>query len=247
MRNLLFLTLLALVYPATAQNNPYPLKQDRRIREVIFKEQDVVPLLGEVFTTTEIRFSPSERVVDMEGGDTAAWMVTYHEVVPNTVFIKPTLLGSKTNLTIITNLHHYYFALTSNKALTSQDNSLYALQFIYPQKELATRKKAKPSRVSSRAMNTNYRFSGSPELVPLHVFDDGRFTYFELSEKGAIPAIFAVDDKSGKEATVNTRRQGKYLVVQRIAPQFTLRRDGLVTSIFNTQEITRIQAHRRPQ
>jgi type IV secretion system protein VirB9 len=246
MKKVLVFILLAFSYALEAQNNPYPLKQDRRIREVVFKEHDVVPLVGHVFTTTEIRFSPSEKVVDMEGGDTAAWMVTYHEEVPNTVFVKPTLLGSKTNLTIITNLHHYYFALTSHKALEGERN-IYALQFIYPQKEIPARKNVKPSPVKPRPLNTAYRFSGSPELVPLHVFDDGRFTYFELSEKGAIPAIFAVDDKSGKDATVNTRRQGKYLVVQRIAPQFTLRLGGLVTSIFNTPEINRIQAQRRPQ
>ena len=96
-------------------------------------------------------------------------------------------------------------------------------------------------------MNAAYRFSGSPQLVPLHVFDDGTFTYFELSLNGAVPAIFAVDDQSGKESTVNTRRQGKYLVVQRLAPQFTLRQGTLATSVFNTREINRIAANRRPQ
>jgi type IV secretion system protein VirB9 len=62
-----------------------------------------------------------------------------------------------------------------------------------------------------------------------------------------LPAIFAVDDKNGKEATVNTRRLGKYLVVQRLAPQFTLRLGALTTSVFNTQEINRIAQNRRPQ
>jgi type IV secretion system protein VirB9 len=59
-------------------------------------------------------------------------------------------------------------------------------------------------------------------------------------------AIFAVDDKSGKESTVNIRREGRYLVVQRTAPQFTLRLGKLSTSVFNTAEITRIQQNRRP-
>ncbi|MDW9144162.1 TrbG/VirB9 family P-type conjugative transfer protein, partial [Legionella pneumophila] len=95
--------------------------------------------------------------------------------------------------------------------------------------------------------NTAYRFSGSPQLVPRHVFDDGKFTYFELSSQGSVPAIFAVDDQSGKESTVNTRREGKYIVVQRLAPQFTLRQGGLTASVFNTPEINRIRANRRPK
>ncbi|OGV47044.1 MAG: hypothetical protein A3F46_00970 [Legionellales bacterium RIFCSPHIGHO2_12_FULL_42_9] len=96
-------------------------------------------------------------------------------------------------------------------------------------------------------VNTAYRFSGSPQLVPLHVFDNGRFTYFELAANAPVPAIFAIEDKQGKENTVNTRREGKYLVVQRTAPQFTLRSGSMVTSVFNINEISRIQQNRRPQ
>ncbi len=94
--------------------------------------------------------------------------------------------------------------------------------------------------------NWNYRFSGSTQLAPAHVFDDGTFTYFELAKNQAVPAIFAVDDAQGKEAVVNIRRSGNYLIVQRIAPQFTLRNGGIVTSVFNTNEITRIKQGRRP-
>ncbi|WP_195911584.1 TrbG/VirB9 family P-type conjugative transfer protein, partial [Legionella pneumophila] len=118
----------------------------------------------------------------------------------------------------------------------------YALKFEYPEpkavqpKHLTSNKKVQP-----KVLNTAYRFSGSPQLVPRHVFDDGKFTYFELSAQGSFPAIFAVDDQSGKESTVNTRREGKYIVVQRLAPQFTLRHGGLTASVFNTPEINRIK------
>jgi type IV secretion system protein VirB9 len=92
--------------------------------------------------------------------------------------------------------------------------------------------------------NADYRFSGNKQIMPLHVFDDGRFTYFELRPNQPAPAIFAVDNKQGKEAVVNTRRQGSYLVVQRLAPQFTLRNGGTVASVFNTREILNIKHNR---
>ena len=219
---------------------------DIRIKTVRFQENEVVPVHGITFTTTHIQFGDNEKVLDIEGGDTTAWMVTYHPEIPNRVFIKPTVLGSSTNMTIITNQHTYYFHLMSNKRMDKHPlNQTYALRFTYSMPKPITIKTT-PTPATPKVTNAAYRFSGSPQLVPKHVFDDGQFTYFELSTQGAVPAIFAVDDKSGKEATVNTRRQGKYLVVQRIAPQFTLRQGTLATSVFNTQEINRIAANRRP-
>lgn len=240
---------------AGAQNNPAPMASDVRIKQVAYRENDVVPIRGMPFTTTQIQFAEKEAVLDIEGGDTAAWMVTYHKEIPalaNIVFVKPTLLGTSSNMTIITNKHAYYFHLVNNNKLnTNPREQTYALKFTYPATQNA-QTRVRPTYVrqitpaAPKVVNTAYRFSGSPQLVPLHVFDDGKFTYFELSANGIVPAIFAVDDKSGKESTVNTRREGKYIVVQRLAPQFTLRQGRIATSVFNTKEISRIAANRRP-
>lgn len=233
-----------------AQNYPSAFPQDVRIKKVIYQDNNVVPVEGVTFTTTQIQFGNNERVLDIEGGDSAAWMVTYHPELSNMVFVKPTIFDSNTNMTVITNQHAYYFHLTSNKKDEKERvRSTYALKFIYPEpRRVQVKTNVKPAVPSiPRVMNTAYRFSGSPQLVPLHVFDDGQFTYFELSANGAVPAVFAVDDKSGKESTVNTRRQGQYLVVQRIAPQFTLRQGANATSVFNTREINRIALNRRPK
>lgn len=233
-----------------AQNNPVALSTDTRIKRVMYRENDVVPINGVTFTTTQIQFDDKEQVLDIEGGDTTAWMVTYHPELSNMVFVKPTIFNSSTNMTVITNQRAYYFHLTSNKKLDrNQAQQIYALKFIYHQPKVtrATGKSTKSAPLPPKVVNTAYHFSGSPQLVPPHVFDDGKFTYFELTLNGAVPAIFAVDDQSGKESTVNTRREGKYIVVQRIAPQFTLRQGALTTSVFNSKEINRIATNRRPK
>lgn len=235
------------IAPSYAQNNPSAYISDARIKKVLYQENNVIPINGVTFTSTQVQFGNNERILDIEGGDTAAWMVTYHPELANMLFIKPTILNSHTNLTVITNLHAYYFQLHSNQTLKSHANQLtYALKFIYPTPVVKSTKVSKAP-LQPKVVNTAYRFSGSPQLVPVHIFDDGQFTYFELSHQGIVPAIFAVDEKNGKESTVNTRRQGKYLVVLRIAPQFTLRHAGLTTSVFNTHEINRIAQNRRPQ
>ena len=216
----------------------------------------MIPIRGTALTTTQIVFGDNEEVLDIEGGDTSAWMVTYHPHT-NMVFVKPSSFGSDSNITVITNRHHYYFHVTNHKTIDkSQASETYAVKVLYPE---APKVQSPPATSSSpgrgsvtskkeaKNLNWNYRFSGSPELVPLHVFDDGKFTYFELARNAPVPAIFAVDDKRGKEMTVNTRHEKQYIVVQRLAPQFTLRNGGMVTSVFNVREISRIQQNQRPQ
>lgn len=243
---------LACLIPLTghAQNNPKAMPQDVRIKQVVYRDNDVVPVHGVPFTTTQIQFAEKEEVLDIEGGDTTAWMVTHHPELSNIVFIKPTSFDSNTNMTVITNKHAYYFHLKSSKQIESlREQQTYALKFSYPENKprpnINTHRAAPP--LQPKVVNAAYRFSGSPHLVPKHVFDDGQFTYFELTNTGSVPAIFAVDNANGKESTVNTRREGKYIVVHRLAPQFTLRQGRLTTSVFNTQEINRIAAKRRPQ
>lgn len=241
---------------ASAQTNPKAYPQDRRILKVNYQDNNVTPLRGKTFTATQVMFSEDEVVLDVEGGDSTGWMVTHK--LDNMVFIKPTVLGSDSNITIVTNKHNYYFHVTSNKTLEENpQQQTYAIKFIYPE-EVQRKAKARAQEAmraqkevinpmkNPQRYNWNYRFSGSTQLAPAHVFDDGTFTYFELAKNQAVPAIFAVDDAQGKEAVVNIRRSGNYLIVQRIAPQFTLRNGGIVTSVFNTNEITRIKQGRRP-
>jgi type IV secretion system protein VirB9 len=253
----LILTLSFVSINARAEQNPLGYATDTRIKHVTYQDNNVVTFKARTFTDTQVLFGKDEKVLDVEGGDTAAWMVTYHDALPNMVFIKPTVLGSNSNVTVVTNRHNYYFHVTSNKRLNeSAFEPIYAIKFTYPEEE-AARLKAQALSAQKKqrevinpvknpeAYNWDYRFSGSAQLTPVHVFDDGTFTYFELAKNQAVPAVFAVDDQQGKEAVVNTRREGKYLVVQRIAPQFTLRSGGTVTSVFNSREIARIKQGRR--
>lgn len=241
---------------AFSQANPVPHPKDARIKLVSFQENNVIPIHGKTFTTTQIVFGFDEYVKGVEGGDTAGWMVDTKPNLPNMIFIKPTVLGSNSNMTVVTNKHYYYFKVQSNDSVESNDRDVtYALKFIYPEdaRKLLNEKLKHKAIKEASALNTNkdpkgynwnYRFSGNKQIMPLHVFDDGTFTYFELRKNQAVPAIFAVDDARAKESVVNTRREGNYMVVQRLAPQFTLRNGRTVASVFNSNEILRIRQGR---
>lgn len=239
-----------------AQQQPLAYPSDSRIKMVAYQENNVVPVNGVTFTTTQIIFSQDEYVIDVEGGDTSGWMVTTPDNLPNMVFVKPTLLNSDSNMLVVTNKHNYYFHVTSNKTLSKDSHQTYAIKFSYPEDErkrlkakLKLRAKNKRellgAKKNPKAYNWSYSFSGAKQIMPLHVFDDGTFTYFELRKNQPVPAVFVVDNKQGKESVVNTRQQGDYLVVQRTAPQFTLRNgQKFVASVFNQKEIAAIKRGR---
>jgi type IV secretion system protein VirB9 len=85
--------------------------------------------------------------------------------------------------------------------------------------------------VDPAKQNTDYAWSGDRKSVRLkRAFDDGQFTWFQFEENAEIPAIYVVGP-DGTEATVNARRQGNFMVVERTAALFTLRTgpDGKTT------------------
>lgn len=235
---------------------PEPYSSDARITRVPYQENNVVRLKGKAFTSTQIVFSPQEYILDVDGGDTAAWMVTLNENLPNIAFIKPTVFNSETNITIVTTRHNYYFHATSDKSLNSSGNPTYAVKFYYPQEERlrlqasqAAQKRHREATIKAskhaKTYSWDYSFNGSPDIMPAHVFDDGVFTYFEMRPNQPMPAVFIVDNQHGEEAVTNIRRRGNYLVVHRTAPQFTLRMgENHVASVFNNKEIARIKSRR---
>lgn len=250
------LCLMTLSQQTLAVENVRSLATDRRIKVVAYQDNNVVPVHANTFTTTQIIFAPDEVIENIQNGDLDAWTVSVQKGLGNMLFLKPTLEDSDTNMTIVTNRHTYYFHLVSHKK-GSQNNkyNTYAIRFSYPNTvhdnllaNLNDIQKQKNILLNARQNPKNYHwdysFNGSRSIMPQHIFDDGRFTYLQLRANQPIPAIFAVDNKAGKESVVNYRREGSYLVIQQTAPQFTLR-EGMdhVANVFNNLLIRQLEAH----
>lgn len=228
------------------------LASDHRIRIVSYQPDNVVLVNATTFTTTQIVFGSEEVIENIQNGDASAWIFNVQKGLANMMFLKPTIVDSNTNMTVITNQHTYYFHLISHQNDIPSNNT-YALRFIYPEEERAhllsqvrynQAQKQEILNANSHPQNYNwdYSFSGAHSIMPLHIFDDGQFTYMQLQAGQAIPAIFAVDNRSGKEAVVNYRREGDYLIVQQLSPQFTLRADRYhVASVFNNKRIQQLK------
>lgn len=243
---------------ALAGITPQSVAADSRIRVVPYQKNNVVTVTGSTFVSTQVVFSSSEHIVDIQGGDAAAWTVNVDKLLPNILNLKPTMLNSNTNMTVITsdddgNNRIYYFYLISVAAGNKQDDkATYAVQFLYPDesrdeavRELQAEDDQKNTILNATShpasYNWDYSFNGDKTLIPLHMFDDGKFTYLELRDNQVVPAIFAVHKSDGNESVVNYRRAGDYLVIEQISPQYTLRNGSdSVASLFNNALITKL-------
>ncbi|OGT44032.1 MAG: hypothetical protein A3F13_06820 [Gammaproteobacteria bacterium RIFCSPHIGHO2_12_FULL_40_19] len=217
---------------ALAASKPHPVAADAHIKRVQYDPNNVVMLQGKYGYQTEVTFAPNEVVQNVSLGDSLAWQAV---PVANHLFIKP-VADSKTNMTVLTNMNSYNFQLDSEKQTVSPT---YKLQFIYPEGGYsATGVSNDVVHFDPDKVNWKYSYTGDMDLAPQSVFDNGQFTYFKFTENGNshLPAVFIVD-KHKNETLVNYHMQGKYLVVNATANQFTLRDGEMVTSVYNDNAI----------
>jgi len=235
------------------------LSDDPRLRLVVYRPNTIIPIDTSVFINTQILFGKAESIVDIQNGDSAAWTYHMQPTIPNILTIKPIVMGSDTDLSVMTRdqekqIRIYRFHITSAKQrVIDKEKQVYSIQFVYPDDQnraVLSGIKQMEAHLSSvlenlannSTLNWNYSFHGDERLKPLKVFDDGKFTYLQFSENQIIPAIFSVENANGTESVVNTRKKGSYVLVQEVPPQLTLRNGkDMVASVFNNTLIQQIR------
>ena len=140
----------------------------------------------------------------------------------------------------------YVFALDARSTLRADDPALtWTIKFRYPEvsKSLITRSMRRPVNehrvdgdeqgIDPARWNFHYSYDGDAGQVPLRIFDNGRFTYFEFDAMTDTPAIFLVDADTN-ESVVNSVRPRTLLrgAAHRGANSRSENGD-LVTSIYN--------------
>ena len=213
---------------------PEPGPGDPRVRVVHYDPDQVVELHATIGYQMSLEFGPGERIENVSIGDGLGWQVTPNRKA-NLLFLKPLDARSVTDMTVVTNLRRYVFDLSARRAAPRRgDRSLiFRVRFDYPEPFVAVAVVPPPPPPQPpQDVNHAYRIEGAPESAPLRVFDDGHNTYFAFNPAIEYPAIFAVDPDR-QEAVVNSATRGGYVVVDRLAGAFVLRRGALVTQVIN--------------
>jgi type IV secretion system protein VirB9 len=235
---LLLAALLPAAAPALADALPRPGPKDPRIRYIAYHRDQVVAVDLSFGASTMIVFEEDEKIETLGAGDALGFRIEPNRR-GNVLFVKPAEKDAAANLNVLTNKRHYVFKLRAGfRAPRAQ---VFAVRFTYPDTAFAQADLAEAQRRVSEPnlrnlnvanANTDYGYKGSAANKPLVVFDDGVKTFFRF--EGPTPAIFAVD-RDRNESLVNHRREGPYLVVDKVSRQWTLRQGQEVTCLFSNR------------
>ena len=205
---------------------------DPRLRVVPYDPLQVVPIRVTLGDQVMIELDPTERIENVALGNSLSWQAVPSKQA-NLLFVKPMDRAPATNMAVVTNLRRYMFELSVRKAAASGDDPerVYSLRFDYPPPP-ARAVVSPPAVRAPQDVNHAYSYEGSPQNLPSRLFDDGEATYFRFPEGSGLPAIFAREaDQS--ESVVNYRQRDGYIVIDRVARGFVLRRGKEETRIFN--------------
>ncbi len=245
-RNIVIVLLVILnANVAYAAREAKPIKIDHRVRTIMYQPDEVYKYVGHFQYQTSIEFAPDEVIGTISMGDSTGWMLN---PVGNRLFLKPLEQDATTNMTLITNKRVYLFELHARETDDINDKEMmFIMRFIYPDEDNLTVSRYLDSvpvpdlEKDADKYNFNYTISGTDEIAPIRIFDDGEFTYFEFKDKNAeVPAFFWVDSK-GEEALINYRTRGDYIVVERVASRYTLRHGRDIVCVFNEARLAQIQ------
>ena len=210
--------------------------RDARIRYIPFNNDRVTTVEAGLGVSTMIQLGQSEVIETISAGDTKSW-----SIVPKKgsgiLFIKPLAANAATNVNIVTNKRVYALLLKGSK--DENLDAAFQVRFRYANEDVNAKLLAEAedaakdpllNGLDSYNLNYDYAFRGDDSLKPRIAFDNGEHLFLQFT--GDIPAIFVVEEKRS-EALVNFRTQGKYVVVDKIAAQFTLRAGGRSLCLYN--------------
>ncbi len=198
--------------------------------------------------TTQIELSPSEEILDYSTGFNAGWELSRRD---NVFYLKPKNVDVDTNMMVRTATNSYLFELkvvaTDWTALEQAKRAgvHYKITFSYPNNTVfsaaaaAEAKGAPKPRQSeidteldkNRAYYFDYSYSTRTKnkwLIPVHVYDDGQFTYIRFNNinrfpTGDFPAVYGRHREGGEDFLVNTTVEESTLVVHGTYPFLVIR------------------------
>jgi type IV secretion system protein VirB9 len=207
--------------------------RDARLTQRLYDAEEVVRIDGRLGVQATIAFGADEHIENVAIGDAEAWQVTPNKRA-NLLFVKPLAAAARTNMTVVTDRHTYFFDLVASP----RAQPLYALRFTYPAAPhpraaapaagaaltAAERQALNPdlAPVDPAQLNFAWARKGAARLLPSRIYDDGRATYAVWAPDAPLPAILVVNAR-GEEGPVNFAVRGDTIVIAGVPSRIVLR------------------------
>ncbi|MBF7012411.1 TrbG/VirB9 family P-type conjugative transfer protein [Novosphingobium resinovorum] len=221
-----------------------PARADDRLLAHAYSESEVVRIDGKAGVQATIAFGEGEAIENVAVGDSQAWQITPNKRA-DLLFVKPLEATARTNMTVVTNRHTYFFDLVAS----TKAKPLYMLRFTYkdePKPQAAPAAAGldasevalalgDPSAVPAdpAALNFAWKRVGSEKLLPSRIYDDGQSTYLLWPEQTSVPAILVTNEK-GDEGPVNYAVRGATIVIDDVPNTLILRSGKTKAELVNT-------------
>lgn len=218
---------------------------DDRLVQHMFAENEVVRIDGRPGVQATITFGEGEAIENVAVGDSASWQITPNKRA-DVLFVKPLESGARTNMTVVTDRHTYFFDLVASP----KAKPVYLLRFTYKDADkkpaLATLTPAEQAvmtgdpveaAVDPAALNFAFRTKGDAKILPARMYDDGNSTYLLWGEKADVPAILVQNEK-GELGPVNYSVRGRTIVLEDVPKTILLRSGKAQATIENQRPAT---------
>ncbi|WP_233849478.1 TrbG/VirB9 family P-type conjugative transfer protein [Paraburkholderia sp. HD33-4] len=242
--------------PRAGINGPYRTPDDASLVIYDYDKDYTYPIHTLANEETHIQLADDEKVIGVYMSDTKRWIL-HTAVTRQDVMIEPRQAGLRNPTTIITTQRRYELEIRSSDAgefyhrvswhYADEDAlapggqpSAFGIEYARsasggPLGSGSSGATGNGLRVDLTRANFNYRVSGSAPFTPTMVFDDGRFTYFQLAHNVELPAVFVMD-RDGKAEIANFIPIGNdfYEVQQMATYGVLLKRDKDEVRIINS-------------
>lgn len=223
---------LIAILPAALLLAAPPAQADDRLVSRPYDSNEVVRINGKLGVQATIGFGESEAIENVAVGDAGKWQITPNKRA-DLLFVKPLAANARTNMTVVTDKHTYFFDLVASP----QARPVYMLRFTYkdepkprPQPELALSDAERQviegdlaaAPLDPALLNFSWKRKGDAELMPSRIYDDGESTYLLWGPKQRVPAILVTNEK-GEEGPVNYAVRGAAIVIDDVPSTILLR------------------------
>ncbi|MEE4454137.1 TrbG/VirB9 family P-type conjugative transfer protein [Novosphingobium resinovorum] len=226
-----------------------PARADERLVAHAYSESEVVRIDGKAGVQATIAFGDGEAIENVAVGDSQTWQITPNKRA-DLLFVKPLDETARTNMTVVTNRHTYFFDLVAS----AKAKPLYMLRFTY--KDEPKKAEAAPVAVAAldpaeqaiasgdpaalpadpAALNFAWKRAGVERLMPSRIYDDGTSTYLLWPDKAPVPAILVTNEK-GDEGPVNYAVRGTTIVIDAVPDTIVLRSGKSKAELVNSRPL----------
>jgi len=226
-----------------------PALADERLVQHAYAENEVVRIDGRTGVQATIAFGKNEAIENVAVGDSQTWQITPNKRA-DLLFVKPLAAGARTNMTVVTNRHTYFFDLVASP----KSRPLYMLRFTYKDEPAETVPGAPQTAgldpdeqalaagdpaslpTDPAALNFEWKRVGAAKLLPARIYDDGNSTYLLWPEKSSVPAILVTNEK-GDEGPVNYAVRGAMIVIDEVPDNIILRSGKASAELVNARPV----------